>query len=27
LPQLPNRMPEIWEDPKGPATVSLLPML
>jgi len=27
LPQLPNRMPEIWGDPEGPPTVSLLSML
>jgi hypothetical protein len=27
LPQLPDRMPEIWEDSEGSATVSLLPML
>jgi hypothetical protein len=27
LPQLPNRMQEIWEDAEGSATVSLLSML
>ena len=27
MPQLPNRMPSIWEDPQGPAAVSVLPML
>jgi len=27
LPQLPDRMQEIWKDPEEPATVSLLSML